>query len=278
MTEILTSLFSADCEVERLTGGDINQVYKVIDKGQQFVVKLNHARHFPAMFEKEAAGLALLGKTVSVPQVENFGQKEGVQYLILAYIQEEDKGTAFWEIFARQLAALHQQSNEHFGLEISNYIGSLVQENTKQSSWQEFLINQRLAPMIEMAVNNGDVNFVEAKVIENFYAKINEIYPDEPPALLHGDLWSGNFLSTRKGPVFIDPATYYGHREMDLGMMQLFGGFDPAVFAQYNDLYPLEKGWEKRIKYNQLYPLLVHVNLFGRSYWEKAAHILAAFK
>ena len=132
--------------------------------------------------------------------------------------------------------------------------------------------------MVEMAVNQGDINYVEAKIVETLYKKVPAILPTEKPALLHGDLWSGNFLTGAAGePVLIDPAVYYGHREMDIAMMHLFGGFPSLVFDQYNEVYPLEKNWKERIELNQLYPLLVHVNLFGRSYWNKVKYITEKF-
>lgn len=261
---------------ESLEGADINQVFKVGD----FVLKLNKAEEFPAMFEKEAKGLNALRSSNSfiIPEVITHGSIGNFQYLQLEFIQQGHPSENFWEVFGIQLAKLHQQTADDFGWSGSNFIGSLVQENTRHNQWSEFLINQRFQPMIEMAVNAGDVNYVEAKLIEKFYARINEIWPQEKPALLHGDLWAGNYLVNREGkPVLIDPAVYFGHREMDLGMMQLFGGFDSRVYAIYHENFPLEKGWEERVKFNQIYPLLVHVNLFGRNYWDKVASILAPF-
>ena len=137
---------------------------------------------------------------------------------------------------------------------------------------------ERLQPMVEMAVNNGDVNFVEAKIFDKFYLRLNELLPIEKPAFIHGDLWGGNYLCSSEGsPVLIDPAIYYGHREMDIGMMHLFGGFEARLFDYYNEEFPLEKGWRNRIELNQLYPLMVHVNLFGRSYWSRVHNILRQF-
>lgn len=154
----------------------------------------------------------------------------------------------------------------------------MVQKNEQKKSWTEFLITQRLQPMLELAVNQGDVNYIEAKIFDSLFLKLDKLIPQEKPALLHGDLWPGNFLvGPAEEAVLIDPAVYYGHREMDLAMMHLFGGFPPKLFDAYNEIYPLEIGWQKRIELNQLYPLLVHVNLFGRSYWDRVKEIVERY-
>ncbi len=266
-----------DYTATRLQGGDINEVFLLISGDQRKVVKINSASDFPEMFRKESEGLNLLSDTFQTPKVYEFNLHKSFQYLLLEFFEEKPKNEMFWPDFARKLAETHQKTNISFGFRESNFIGSLVQNNNFHDSWEDFLIEERLAPMIEMAVNSGEVNYVESKIIEGFYKKINEIYPVERPSLLHGDLWAGNYLSTSEGPVLIDPAVYYGHREMDLGMMHLFGGFDKKLFDHYHELYPLEQGWRNRITINQLYPLLVHLNLFGRSYWEQVQHILKPF-
>ena len=258
----------------KLTGGDINQVFKSDNR----VFKINKADEFPKMFVAEANGLKMLSSVLKTPEVIGVGVWEQLQYIELEYIEEGTKTTEFWTTFGRELAKLHQVSNERFGLEYSNYIGSLVQQNNRRDNWKDFLIEERLQPMIEMAVNSGEVNYVESKLIEPFYHRLEELYPIENPALLHGDLWGGNYICGKGDvPVLIDPAVYFGHREMDLGMMNLFGGFDDVLFEEYNNVYPLEAGWKARIELNQLYPLLVHVNLFGRSYWSQVASILKPF-
>ncbi|OIQ37789.1 MAG: hypothetical protein BM555_00195 [Crocinitomix sp. MedPE-SWsnd] len=276
MQELFKYLYE-NPEIEKLTGGDINDVFKVVDAEKQFVVKVNSKADFPLMFEKEKTGLELLNHTFKTPEVYRVGEYQNHQFLELEYLAESPKNDSFWLEFAKKLAKTHQKTEKTFGFHQDNFIGSLVQINDQKETWADFLIECRLNPMIEMAVNAGEVNYVEAKIIEKFYSRINELYPEEQPALLHGDLWGGNYLSTNEGPVLIDPAVYYGHREMDLGMMDLFGGFDAELFEIYNDIRPLEKNWESRIQYNQLYPLLVHLNLFGRSYWEQVLNILQKF-
>lgn len=276
MHPVLSDIFP-NHNFEKLSGGDINEVFRLDDNKETSVIKLNSKEDFPEMFTKEAAGLKVLSDTFLTPKVLQVGEHDKWQFLQIEYFKESAKNDSFWRIFGLNLAKTHQKTQKMYGFSESNFIGSLVQNNTLSSSWEAFLIEQRLSPMIEMAVNSGEVNYVEAKIIENFYKRINEIYPTENPALLHGDLWSGNYISSSQGPVLIDPAVYFGHREMDIGMMHLFGGFDANLFNSYNEIYPLEKDWKSRISVNQLYPLLVHVNLFGRSYWNQVSHILKPF-
>jgi protein-ribulosamine 3-kinase len=267
-------------KISKLPGGDINDVYEVIVPRGEYIVKVNDAEKFPGMLQKEKIGLETLAasKSVLTPKVLGCGAIAGKQFLVLEKICTVNSVDQTWIHFGRDLAKMHQTSSENFGFESDNYIGSLVQQNDQQKTWTEFLITQRLQPMLELAVNQGDVNYVEAKIFDSLFSKLNELIPKEKPALLHGDLWSGNFLvGPAEEAVLIDPAVYYGHREMDLAMMHLFGGFSPKLFDAYHEIYPLEKGWQKRIDLNQLYPLLVHLNLFGRSYWDRVKKIVDGY-
>ena len=275
---IVNKIVPENTSILKLTGGDINEVYKVSTKESEVVLKINRADEFPAMFSKEAVGLNLLEQAATVPKVIEVGQQDDYQFLAMEFIEPGIKSSIFWHKFGTDLANLHQLTSNKFGLDEANFIGSLVQNNGWKNSWEDFLIEERLQPMVEMAVNSGELNFVESKVFDNFYSRINEIYPIEKPSLVHGDLWGGNYLvGLNDTAVLIDPAVYYGHREMDIGMMHLFGGFDAPLFEAYNDIFPLEKDWKKRITINQLYPLMVHVNLFGRTYWSQVSNILEKF-
>lgn len=281
MHDFFQRLFSEEpSQVSKLTGGDINDVYEVIVPRGEYVVKVNDDEKFPGMLAYEAIGLATLAMSMSVatPEVFECGAIDGKQFLVLEKIWTLDSVDKTWVQFGRDLAKMHRTSSENFGFESDNYIGSLVQKNELKKTWIEFLITQRLQPMLELAVNQGDVNYVESKIFDSLFVKLDELIPREKPSLLHGDLWSGNFLvGPAEEAVLIDPAVYYGHREMDLAMMHLFGGFSPKVFDAYHEMYPLENGWRKRIELNQLYPLLVHVNLFGRSYWDRVKKIVEGY-
>lgn len=281
MEKLIEHIFSEiPSKISRLPGGDINDVYEVAIKQTGYIIKINDEQKFPGMLRLEALGLENLAasKCIKTPSVIKNGCADGKQYLVLEKIHQNVANEKTWEYLGHQLAKLHQCSSESFGFLHDNYIGSLIQKNTLQKNWVEFLISCRLQPMIELAVNQGDVNFVEAKIFDSLYKQLDSLIPKEQPTLLHGDLWSGNFLvDLNEEPVLIDPVVYYGHREMDLAMMHLFGGFSPLVFDIYNETFPLQKDWRKRIELNQLYPLLVHVNLFGRSYWGRVAKIVSKY-
>ncbi len=262
-------------------GGDINTSYKIITSHGDFFMKTNDAHLYPGMFRKEAKGLETirLTETVYVPETVQVGKFGNVAFLILEYIEKgRERNQTFWEIFGRQLADMHRHTNDFYGFEEDNFIGTLVQSNQKDNSWINFYIEQRLKPQIRLATNKKLFDEKILSQFEQLFSKLYEILPDELPHLLHGDLWSGNFLTSKKGfPVLIDPAVYYGHREMDLAMTLLFGGFDNRFYEAYNEAFPLLPGWRERIPVYQLYPLLVHVNLFGGSYIRSVQNILEQY-
>jgi fructosamine-3-kinase len=267
-------------------GGDINQSFKLETNKGNFFIKLNDANIYPEMFEKEAKGLQTLRNTdaIYVPEVILTGQVEDTAFLILECIENDGlKNKDFWQSFGYQLAELHRNTNDYFGFEEDNYIGSLIQNNSPDTSWANFYIENRLKYQLKIALNKGFFNPADVENFEKLFEIFPHIIPDELPNLLHGDLWSGNFLASREhGPVLIDPAVYYGSREVDLAMTQLFGGFEDEFYAAYHEAYPLHNGWQQRLKIYQLYPLLVHVNLFGGSYINSVrrtlSHILNNFE
>ncbi|WP_031426321.1 fructosamine kinase family protein [Flavimarina sp. Hel_I_48] len=273
LNELSQKLDSKIISHKPLSGGDINEVYTLESENEKWVIKVNNAQRFPGMFEKEAAGLQALREPhiIDVPKVITSGEHQNQSYLLLEHKATGTKKQEFWTIFGRQLAKLHQQSAAKFGFEEDNYIGSLPQYNEAEDNAAEFYINQRLKPQFALALENG-YKFTE---IDRFYDKIRHLIPQEKPALIHGDLWSGNFLVNASGdPCLIDPATAFAPREMDIGLMHLFGGFNPSLFDAYNSEFPLAHGWPERIKLWQLYYVLVHVNLFGGGYFASAEAIL----
>lgn len=218
------------------------------------------------MFQQEAKGLKLLAVTHAfrIPEVYSYGRLGSHSYLLMEFLPEEPKTSDFWKQFGKGLAKLHQTTKAAFGLDYDNYIGRLVQHNLSSSQKAaDFYIEKRLIPQFELAAQNG----FSFENLQDFYSNISHEIPEEPPALIHGDLWGGNYMVTLQGkPALIDPATAFAPREMDLGMMQLFGGFSEEVFDHYTDAFPLEPNWQQRTGIWQLYYLLVHLNLFGSSY------------
>ncbi|MFD0932401.1 fructosamine kinase family protein [Psychroflexus salinarum] len=259
--------------VQPLSGGDINSVYHLKCKEAHFVLKVNKASFFPDMFHKESSGLFALRatETIYIPEVPGYGDFDSHIYLLMEYKPTGQINQEFWELFGQQLADLHLNTQETFGFKEDNYIGSLPQYNGKATSASEFYREQRLKPQLKMAKDNG----YEFENIETLYQKLEQIIPDEPPSLIHGDLWSGNYMvNSDDQPCLIDPAVAYAPREMDLAMMKLFGGFDDKMFHAYHESFPLEQGWENRIPLWQLYYILAHVNLFGGHYYQRAKKLI----
>lgn len=267
--EILEARLSQNIlKMSQLHGGDINRVFDIHTPGKRYVLKLNDKGSFPHMFDKEANGLNKLAKCgVSTPLVVDVFDHREDQFLLLAYIEPERPSALFWQKFGHTLGTLHKCSYDYFGLEEDNYIGSLRQVNGYTDTWEEFFINHRIQPLVKMAYDKQLIDERHIRYFDAFSTAFDNLIPKERPALLHGDLWSGNLLcGVNQTPVFIDPAIYYGHREMDIAMTKMFGGFDKTFLDFYNDILPLEKGWEQRLSIHNIYPNLVHLVLFGKSY------------
>ena len=267
-------------ETNPVGGGCINQACRLKTSSGNYFLKYNSASAYPGMFEKEAVGLKMLSDThtISIPQVEQHGETGKYAFLLLQYIETRNAGRNFWNEFGTKLADLHRNTHSFFGLDHHNYIGSLVQKNNPHPDFNSFFILQRIEPLLKEARNKGAFSVSDTRYFESLFRSLHNIIPPEKPSLVHGDLWSGNFLVTPEGsPCLVDPAVYYGHREADIAMSLLFGGFENSFYDAYNQAWPLEKGWQKRMDIFNLYPLLVHVNLFGGSYAGQVLRIIRQF-
>lgn len=261
-------------------GGCINESYKLSSSAGNFFIKFNTATAFPGMFENEASGLKLLAdtQTITIPGVIGCGEAGKQAFLLLQYIEGGIPGSGFWHEFGIKLADLHKNTCDYFGLDHNNYIGSLPQSNKTHTDFIGFYISERIEPQLKAARNKGALSQSDTRYFDSLFKSLHNIIPHEKPALLHGDLWSGNFMVTKQGaPCLIDPAVYFGHRETDIAMTQLFGGFNPEFYHAYNQAWPMEKGWQHRMDIFNLYPLLVHVNLFGGSYASQVLRIIRQF-
>lgn len=261
-------------------GGCINKAGKLDTSAGEFFLKWNDVQKYPGMFEAEVQGLTLLRapRVIAIPQVVHAAKTNSFQFLLLEFIRQTPPGKEYWDHLGQQLAALHRVTAEYFGLDHANYIGSLPQHNTPTTSWVNFYIEYRLAFQLKLARDAHRVDATCTKAFETLYTRLAGLLPEEPPALLHGDLWSGNLIANAHGaPCLVDPAVYYGHREAELAMTQLFGGFDDRFYEAYNYAYPLQPGFEGRVDLYTLYPLLVHVNLFGGSYVRAVESILRKY-
>lgn len=263
------------------SGGCINHGGEIkTQSGNSYFIKWNDARKFPGMFVAEQQGLERLASTctIRVPRVIQTFEHDQWQVIVMEYIRTGHPSARYWDLLGQQLAALHRHTSSSFGLDEDNYIGSLPQLNSRKESWTEFFIHNRLDVQLRLARQQGKADMHLQKRFEKLYHKLNEILPSEPPSLLHGDLWSGNLITDGKGePCLIDPAVYYGHREAELAFTQLFGGFDDRFYEAYHAGFPLQPGFDKRADVYNLYPLLVHVNLFGGGYLTSVKNILSRY-
>lgn len=257
-----------DAKWKPLSGGSINEVFRIfLTDGSSMVVKVNRSSRYPGMFAYESEGLNRLRPFLRVPQVNGLTSYQGNDFLLLEDLGDGMPSQAFYTSLGEQLANMHLDKQSTYGLDHDNYIGSLPQSNVQSDDWGDFFINQRLRPLVKSAYDKGLLNRNDVNDLESLSVRFNNLYPKEYPSLLHGDLWSGNVHCGTNGTAyFIDPAIYCGHREMDLAMTKMFGGFDKVFYDAYQAVYPLEKGWEHRITLWNTYPNLVHLNLFGNSY------------
>jgi fructosamine-3-kinase len=264
-----------------VSGGDINEAFRVaLADGRIVFVKTNDRADL-AMFPAEARGLdwLSLASALRVPRVLAASSGGAPAFLVLEYLDSGRRVTDFDERLGRGLAALHRFGAPGFGLDHDNFIGRLPQHNASMPTWAGFYRERRLRPQLERAAARGLAPPELKTGFEKLFARMDDVVgPVEPPARLHGDLWGGNLHVDERGePCVIDPAVYGGHREMDLSMMRLFGGFSHATFAAYDEAFPLADGHEERIPLYQLYPLMVHVNLFGGSYVGSVLRALHAY-
>jgi protein-ribulosamine 3-kinase len=281
--DTLTSQFEKQVKIEEIWsigGGCINEAISLKTNIGKFFIKYNSASAYPEMFEKEAAGLKILAetKTIEIPEVISSAETGKYAYLVLQYIETGVSSRNFWNDFGTKLADLHRNTNVYFGLDHDNYIGFLIQRNNPHPDFFSFFISERIEPQLKEAHNKGAFSQSETRYFDSLFNSLHNIIPVEKPALIHGDLWNGNYMVTADGsPCLIDPAVYYGHREADIAMTQLFGGFHPDFYSAYNHARPMEKDWQKRMDIFNLYPLLVHVNLFGGSYARQVLQIIRQF-
>ena len=267
---------------QQVSGGSINQAAKVTlgDKTSCFL-KWNISAD-PHMFIVEEKGLELLKSAdtnLRIPSVLATGQTdEGTGFFLQQFISEGRAQPNSASDFGRGLAQLHKHHNETYGLDHDNFIGRLPQSNTPHENWIDFFIQERMKPQLQMATDSGKLGSDTASSFKRMYKKLPDIFPDEPPSLLHGDLWGGNYFFDQEGKATIyDPAVYYGHREIELAFTHLFGGFPTNFYDAYEEAYPLSSGFSQRKDIYNLYPLLVHTNLFGGSYARQVEGIIRQF-
>ena len=288
-------------------GGCINEAFRLKGtNGESYFLKLNNAQHHP-MFVAEMAGLGAIAATnaIRVPQPIAHGIAGGQSYLVLEYLELGPRGNA--KLLGEQLAALHRFTSErreaqpaaeevnsghsrpgccatpchgrpgkNFGFAKDNFIGATLQPNGWKESWIDFWREQRLGFQLRLAAENGyggQLHSLGGKLLEALPVFFEDYTPQ--PSLLHGDLWSGNHAFTANGtPAIFDPASYYGDRECDIAMTELFGGYAAAFYAAYRAAWPLDAGYANRRDLYNLYHILNHANLFGGGYVKQAEQMM----
>jgi fructosamine-3-kinase len=262
---------------QKVTGGCINECYFLDTEHQPLFIKLNKASLLE-MFEKEADALQVLNGVIATPEVLGMGIHGEHSYLILEWIESSRTGKAFWEGFGYGLARQHGKTSTSFGYKHHNFIGSLAQSNSQHGSWYDFFIQERLLPQIKIAQASGLLSKEILVQFDTFFGRLPHLVPDHLPALIHGDLWSGNFLcGVGEKPYVVDPAVHFGHPETEVAFTHMFGGFDRIFYDAYFAEKPFISGFQERIPIHNLYPGLVHLNLFGSSYLDDILSTLGRF-
>ena len=286
--DALASLFGSNVKIAhscRVSGGDINEAYDLtLSNGSRIFMKSN-AKENIGFFTAEAMGLQAIAqtKTIQTPPILCFGTEEahnGYSFLLLVFASGKRRKEAYWQTFAQQLAAMHNAPAAEFvpggnyGFIQDGYIGATKQHNNPHMSWVAFFRDCRLKPQFQAAAR-----YFDSKTLKKTDWLLNHLdnFLEEPkrPSLLHDDLWSGNFITGNDGKAWlIDPAAYVGHAEADIAMTELFGGFSPAFYDAYMESAPLQPGYSRRRDLYNLYHLLNHLNLFGRTYLTSVTRVI----
>ncbi|MBY5958429.1 fructosamine kinase family protein [Membranicola marinus] len=281
LVQLLRSISIDPLQMTPVSGGDINDAFKVsTEQGKHLFAKINSSGQPKQIITAESQGLQMMksaGVTM-IPSDIRFAEDEENALLVMPFYEVlPDSDDAIWQSFFRNLALMHQLSQGDFG-GADNFIGRFPQRNTRRNNWVPFYLDNRLKPQLQRALDQGYFSMDDKATWERLFENLPQWMPIERPALVHGDLWRGNIISTRDGILMIDPCPYYGHREMDFAMMALFSGFPiPEYLPVYEEVYPLSAGLFERIELYQLYYLLVHLNMFGTAYLPGVQRIIKKF-
>lgn len=263
-------------EISSVSGGDINDSYSIVADNKEYFMKVqpNKGKQF---FEHEVEGINKLNQRCLTPQIVTYGEINGDGYLIQNWLDLSPIGDQ--NKLGKILANVHKDIGPNYGLNHNFDLGKIPKNNHWQDNWSSFFINQRLSPIIQMAIDKGLINSNEINKFNNVidYFQFDMKNHESVPSLLHGDLWSGNFSFFDGKPILIDPDVFYGDREFDIGVSSVFGGFNSDFYESYNQSFPLDEGWQRRIKYYQLYYLTAHLVMFGQMYLPSVNSILNKF-
>lgn len=264
-----------------IPGSSLNEIYKVAFNDELIFCKVNSSKKFPQLFHKESLGLDFLSKNTSFKIPGIIGCIESVeQVLLMEWIEPAEKTETFWKNFGKQLAEMHLVSSQSFGWTENNYMGLVPQSNRLHKTWSEFFREERLEPLCRLCSDKGFLHDKHLLHFNKLYNRLADIFPDDAlPSLVHGDLWNGNFIAGKNNnAVLIDPAVYFGHPSVDLGMSTLFGGFPGMFYDSYQYYLPFPSNYRQQWKIVNLYPLLIHLYLFGQSYLNDINQTLLEFE
>ena len=276
--EYLSNLLESKIEnFQSVSGGDISSAYLIKTASNNFFLKANSNPIALDMFLSEEKALTTIANTntIATPKVVACNTFNNLSFLLMEHIEAKSPNSNEIELFGKQLALLHRVTSDEFGFDSNNFIGSLHQSNKTHNNWNDFYIDERLIPQLQLAKSKGLLTESEIPKTDRLKEVCFSYFKNVKPSLLHGDLWSGNYLISDSGiPYLIDPAIYFGHHEVDIAMSKLFGGFGPYFYDSYHSIIPKDELTEDRIQIYQLYYLLVHLNLFGSSYYSSVKQIL----
>src|SRR5579862_8147984 len=286
VSDVLDRSFSS-IQINLVPGGSRDGTFQiVVDRIPMLFCKVNVGDKCPGILQKESIGLNYLARQgkIRTPQVISYKIIGPFEFLLTEWINCGVSSKAFWEYFGTQLAAIHQLAwvddlgRNCFGFEEDNYLGRMFQSNRPCFDWHEFFISRRIEPQLKIARNNGFLGQWAANRFDKLFNRLSEIFDESRSSLLHGDLWNGNYMcSAEKTPVLIDPAVYFGHRSMDIAMTTLYGGFDSVFYDAYSNSWPFPENYREQWDICNLYPLLVHLNLIGKSYLESILRTIRRF-
>lgn len=281
----LSEKFLSPIHIEKINsigGGCINHASKIETNAGEFFVKWNsNCAH--DIFLREAESLTALKKAANdqliIPEV--FAAKkldETPGFLVLEFLPTRGSTQMDEEKLGRGLAQIHKYTNEQFGFHHNNYCGSTIQNNVWVDNWISFYREKRLSHIIGLIRETQFLSSAELDIYNALLNKLEFLIPEHSvPSLIHGDLWSGNYMITENGPSLIDPASYYANREMEFGIITMFGGFSSHFYKAYNEVFPLEDDWMERNNLYQLYHILNHYYLFGGAYGQQALRVASSY-
>lgn len=267
--------------IHSISGGSISSAYVLNWNEGAYFLKVNTNSDALNMFMAEENGLQTIEQTqtIAVPKVHHVDVYNNNAFLLMDYVESKSPNAMDYKRLGTQIAKLHLKHKDIFGFTSINFIGSLPQSNTQHSQWANFYWHERIEPQLSMARQNKllkENEIITEKIAVNVFEEL--LGSDIRPSVLHGDLWAGNYLiSTDGSPYLIDPATYWGHSMVDIAMSRLFGGFGNEFYTAYHDIIPKTENYNAQIDLYQLYFLLVHLNLFGRSYYGSVSSLLKRY-